>query len=131
MSGLNISCADIHAGDQAGTAFERVLSELPDISNETRQQLMSGFDEGEHTLIDSADAANLIPSLRIYRDQLIAEIGHDDALLEMGREERSGVCSIKLKWGEGRGSRLYCAANLLAACERSVSAQQPVLICLG
>jgi hypothetical protein len=131
MSGLNISCGDIRAGDQAGTAFERVLSELPGISNETRQQLMSGFDEGEQTLIDPADAASLIPSLRLYRDQLIAEIGHDDALQEMAREERTGICSIKLKWGEGRGSRLYCTINLLAACERSVSAQQPVLICLG
>jgi hypothetical protein len=131
MSGLNISCGDFHAGDKAGTAFERVLSELPDVASELQQHILSGFDHAEHILIEPANAAQLIPSLRRYRKQLITEIGHDNPLQEMSREEKTGVCSIKLKWGEGRGSRLYCAINLLAACEKSAIAQQPVLVCLA
>lgn len=128
MSGLNISCGDFHAGDKAGTAFERVLSELPEIPQQTRQKILSGFDTGEHTLIDPDDAAALMPALIAYRDRLIGEIGHADWLQEMEREERSGVCSIKLKWGEGRGSRLYCAVSLLEACERSALTRQQVLV---
>jgi hypothetical protein len=131
MSGLYISCGDFRAGDQAGTAFERVLGELPEIPPQARQKILSGFDVGEHTLIDPDDAAALVPSLTAYRDRLVMEIGHADWLQEMESEERSGVCSIKLKWGEGRGSRLYCAVSLLAACERSALTRQPVLICLA
>lgn len=130
MSGLNISCGDFHAGDKAGTAFERVLSELPDVPSELQQRILSGFDHADHILIEPTNAAQLIPSLRRYRNQLIAEIGHDDPLQEMSREEKTGICSIKLKWGDGRGSRLYCAINLLAACEKSALTQQPVLVCL-
>jgi len=130
MSGLNISCGDFHAGDKAGTAFERVLSELPDVPQDIKQNILSGFDHGDHTLIQASDAAQLIPPLRLYKDQLIAEIGHANWHQEMDREERTGVCSIKLKWGEGRGSRLYCTTSLLTACEHSALTQNPVLVCL-
>jgi len=33
-----------------------------------------------------------------------------------------------LKWGEGRGWHLYCAKNLLAACEHSVVTEEPVVV---
>ena len=130
MSGLNISCGDFHADDKAGSAFERVLNELPRLADETRVRILAGFDEGEFTLIAPDVAKGLIPQLRDYRASLISEIGHSDFLREMSREESSGICSVKLKWGEGRGRRLYCVTNLLAACEHSSASLQPVAVSL-
>ncbi len=128
MSGLNISCGEFQADEKSGFPFERVLSALPGISGETREQILAGFDDGESTLIAPELAIELIPQLRDYRDALVSEIGHSDFLQEMNREEASGVCSVKLKWGEGRGWRLYCAVNLLAACEHSALSRQPVVV---
>jgi len=128
MSGLNISCGDFQADDKSGSAFERVLRDLPEISDASRQEILAGFDEQDFTLIAPDMALKLIPQLRSYRDLLVTEIGHGDFLREMAREESVGICSVKLKWGEGRGARLYCAINLLAACERSAASLEPVAI---
>jgi len=130
MSGLNISCGAFQAGEKSGTAIERVLRELRELSDESRDEILAGFDEGEFTLIPPDIATELVPRIRNYRDALISEIGHDDFLREMTREENLGICSVKLKWGEGRGWRLYCAVNLLAACEHSAVSREPVAICL-
>jgi hypothetical protein len=130
MSGLNISCGNFSSEDKAGTPFERVIDELSDIPQEIKKNILSGFDTDEHTFIDPEDAKLLIPPLRAYRNHLVAEIGHDDWMREIDREERTGVCSVKLKWGEGRGWRLYCTVNLLAACQESARTRQPVLVCL-
>jgi hypothetical protein len=130
MSGLNISCGEFQADEKSGTAFERVLGELPGVSGDTRQAILAGFNDGEFTLITPDVAIELISQLRDYCDSLVSEIGHGDFLREMNREERSGICSVKLKWGDGRGWRLYCATNLLAACEHSAISHQPVAICL-
>lgn len=130
MSGLNISCGEFQADEKSGSAFERVLRELPEFSDAARQEIFAGFDEGEFTLIAPHVAIELIPQLRAYRDSLVSEIGHGDFLREMAREESVGTCSVKLKWGEGRGWRLYCAINLLAACEHSAVSLEPVAVCL-
>jgi hypothetical protein len=131
MSGLNISCGSFSSGDKAGTPFERVIDELSGVAQEIKKRVLSGFDTDEHTLIGPEDAELLIQPLLAYRNRLVAEIGHDDWMREIDREERTGVCSIKLKWGEGRGWRLYCAVNLLAACQESAKTGQPVLVCLA
>jgi hypothetical protein len=131
MSGLNISCGKCFADDKAGSAFERVLEDLPNVSDDTKRDILSGFDNNEHTTIGSDIAVHLIDSLRRYRDQLVSEIGHGDWLKEMDREQETGANPVELKWGEGRGWRLYCAVNLLAACEHSSVSQEPVVVCLG
>lgn len=130
MSGLNISCGAFQADDKSGTAIERVLRDLPGFPEKSRNEILAGFDDGNSTLIAPNVAAELVQRLRGYRDALIAEIGHGDFLREMNREENLGVCSVKLKWGEGRGARLYCAVNLLAACEYSSVSHEPVAIYL-
>lgn len=130
MSGLNISCGEFQADEKSGSAFERVLRDLPEISDASRQEILSGFDEGEFVLIALDAAIELIPQLRAYRDSLVSEIGHSDFLREMEREESVGIFSVKLKWGEGRGWRLYCAVNLLAACEHSAVSFEPVAVSL-
>jgi hypothetical protein len=130
MSGLNISCGEFRADEKSGSAFERVLCELPGISDASRQEILAGFDEAEFILIAWDVAIKLIPQLRDYRDSLVSEIGHSDFLREIDREESAGICSVKLKWGEGRGWRLYCAINLLAACEHSAVSLEPVAVCL-
>jgi len=128
MSGLSISCGEFRADDKSGSAFERVLKDLPHLPDEARQAILAGFDDGEFTRIATDVAAALIPHLRAYQDSLIAEIGHSDSLREIEREERTGICSVKLKWGEGRGWRLYCTTSLLAACEHSAKSRQPVTV---
>jgi hypothetical protein len=130
MSGLNISCGEFQADEKSGSAFERVLRDLPEISDASRMEILAGFDEGEFILIAPDVAIELIPQLREYRDSLVSEIGHSDFLREMDREESVGICSVKLKWGEGRGWRLYCAVNLLAACEHSSVSLEPVVVCI-
>ncbi len=131
MSGLNISCGDFVADEKSGTALERVLSDLKGLPDVDRQRILAGFDNEEFTLIAPDLANRLIAPLRDYRDALVAEIGHADFLREMEREERSGMCSVKLKWGEGRGWRLYCTVNLLAACEHAAASHLPVAVSLG
>ncbi|WP_017461002.1 hypothetical protein [Dyella ginsengisoli] len=131
MSGLNISCGDFLADDKSGSAFERVLIDLPRIDGAIKHQILSSFDSAEYTVIEATLAKDLVSSIRAYRDQLVLEIGHDDYLKEMEREEQTGADPIKLKWGEGRGWRLYCSNNLLAACEQSAATQEPVVVCLG
>lgn len=131
MSGLHISCGDFQAEEKSGSAIERVLRDLPEFSDTFRQEILAGFDEGESTLIRSEVAVALIPRLRAYRDSLISEIGHSDFLREMNREDQLGIPPVKLKWGEGRGWRLYCAINLLAACEHSAVSLEPVSVSLG
>jgi hypothetical protein len=131
MSCLNISCGSFSSEDKAGTPFQRVIDELREVPEGTRKNILSGFDTNEYTVIDPEDANVLIPSLLAYREKLIADIGHGDCLREIEREEKTGVCSIKLKWGEGRGWRLYCTVSLLAACQESGRTRQPVLVSLG
>ncbi|MCC4589953.1 hypothetical protein LL974_02260 [Xanthomonas campestris pv. cannae] len=58
-----------------------------------------------------------MPTLRAYRDQLVADIGHDGTFRKKRREDETGADPVVLKWGEGLAWRLYCAKNLLAACE--------------
>ncbi len=130
MSGLNISCGGFLADEKSGSAFERVLLDLSGIEDGVKQQLLSGFDNQEYVLIEAVCAADLVPSIRAYRDKLIMEIGHSDYQREMAQEEQTGSDPVKLKWGEGRGWRLYCAINLLAACEISVETKEPVVVCL-
>lgn len=131
MSGLNISCGSFSSEDNAGTPFERVIDELSGVPVKIKKNILSGFDTDEYTFIDPEDAELLIPALLGYRSFLMAEIGHDNWMREIDREESTGVCSIKLKWGEGRGWRLYCAVNLLAACQESAKTRQPVLVSLA
>jgi hypothetical protein len=130
MSGLNISCGEFRADEKSGSSFERVLFELTAISDGTQREILAGFDEAEFTQIATDVAIRLIPHLRDYRDARVLEIGHCDFLTEMDREERSGASSVKLKWGEGRGWRLYCAINLLAACEHLERSHEPVIVCI-
>ncbi|WP_028102026.1 hypothetical protein [Pseudoduganella violaceinigra] len=130
MSGLNISCGDFRADEKSGSPLERVLRDLPGLTDEIRQEILAGFDAGEYTQVAPAIAIGIIPQLRAYRESLVSEIGHSDHLREMAREENAGACSVKLKWGEGRGWRLYCAVNLLAACEHAAVTHEPVLVSL-
>jgi hypothetical protein len=131
MGGLNINCGEFFADDKSGSAFERVLSDLLGFDDEVKQEILSGFDDNEYTLIEPSYAAQMISPLKVYRDALIRDIGHSDFHKEIDREQSNGGDPVKLKWGEGRGWRLYCAINLLAACEHSLRHQQPVAICLG
>ncbi|WNH44952.1 hypothetical protein [Xanthomonas hawaiiensis] len=62
---------------------------------------------------------------------MVADIGHDDHLQETRREDETGPDPAALKWGEGRGWRLYCAKNLLAACEHSAVIDEPVVVSVG
>ncbi|MGZ5857342.1 MAG: hypothetical protein ACXWJK_08900 [Burkholderiaceae bacterium] len=130
MAGLNISCGDFQADEKSGSAFERVLLDLPGIDDGVKQQILSGFDNEEYVLIEAVGAAELVSSIRAYLDNLVMEIGHSDYRAEMEREEQAGADPVKLKWGEGRGWRLYCAINLLRACENSAETQEPVVVCL-
>jgi hypothetical protein len=131
MSGLNISCGNYRADDKSGSAFERVISDLPGVADELKHQILAGFEDGEYVVIDAALAASLVPAICSYRDSLVGEIGHADYLREMEREEREARATpVELKWGEGRGWRLYCSINLQAACERAADTQEPVVVCL-
>jgi len=130
MSGLNISCGDYRGDDKSGSAFERVLMDLPDIDDGLKHEILSGFESNEFAIIETAHAKELVSSIRAYRDQLISEIGHADCFKEMEREELAGADPVKLKWGEGRGWRLYCVNDLLVACERSATTRDPVVVCL-
>lgn len=131
MSGLNISCGEFLAEDKSGSAFERVLLDLLGVPEDMKQDILSGFEEQEYVLIEPSRAAALIQSLEAYQSQMVAQIGHSDWWVETQREEENGGDPVKLKWGEGRGWRLYCSANLLAACRTSVQGGEPVVVCLG
>ena len=131
MGGLNISCGEYLADDKAGSAFERVLSELPNVDSGLKRVILSGFDDQEFTVIESEVASQLIEPLKAYRQEIEGLIGHDDWAMETAREEASGSDPLKLKWGEGRGWRMYCAVNLLRACEVSEASGEPVVVCLG
>lgn len=130
MGGLNISCGSFQADDKSGSAFESVLLELPDVPAGMKRDILSGFDNEEYVLIDPGHAASLIQPLEAYQKQLIAQIGHSDWMVEAQREEQNGGDPVKLKWGEGRGWRLYCTTNLLAACRESAESTAPVVVCL-
>ena len=131
MGGLNISCGEFMADDKSGSAFERVVLDLVGVPNEMKRDILSGFEEQEFVLIEPKCAAAIIEPLEGYRSQMVAQIGHSDWLAETQREEESGGDPVKLKWGEGRGWRLYCSVNLLAACRASVQCGEPVAVCLG
>lgn len=131
MSGLNISCGEFVADDKSGSAFERVLLDLIGVPEDIKHDILSGFEEQEFVHIEPSCAAALIEPLETYRSQMVAQIGHSDWWAETQREEANGSDPVKLKWGEGRGWRLYCSVNLLAACRASVQGGEPVAVCLG
>ena len=131
MGGLNISCGNFLGEDKSGSAFEVVLSQLDGVDPFVKDKLLSGFNDEEYVLIETQISSLLVEPLRLYRDGLIKDIGHDDWLRETLLEESNGGNPTDLKWGEGRGWRLYCAENLLRACQHSAASEEPVVVCLG
>ncbi|MBB5943507.1 MULTISPECIES: hypothetical protein [unclassified Xanthomonas] len=88
MSGLNISCGDLVTDEKSGSALERVLEDLTDIEDAIKQQILSGLDEDDRVLIEPPVAKDFVPVLRAYRDQLVADIGHDDPFRNCGARTR-------------------------------------------
>ena len=130
MSGLNINCGNFPTDDKSGTAFEHVLKELLGLGEDLKNEILAGLDDGEFTLIQPEQAQLLIKPLTEYKHALVREIGHEDWLKETEREKASGADPVQLKWGHGRGWRLYCVRNLLGACHHSVKNDEPIAICL-
>jgi hypothetical protein len=130
VSGLNINCGDFPSDDKSGSAFEQVLKELHGLDEDLKNEILAGLDEGEFTLIQPEQAQLIIAPLTKFKASLVREIGHEDWAKETEREELAGADPVELKWGKGRGWKLYCARNLLGACHHSVSTSEPIAICL-
>jgi hypothetical protein len=130
MGGLHISCGSFSGEDKSGSAFEGVLGALQDAPAGFIADITAGFEDSEYVLIPADKAAVLLPLVVAFRERLVSEIGHDDWWKETLEEEKAGLKPVDAKWGAGRGWRLYCATDLIRACEVSSVEQEPVLVCL-
>jgi len=130
LSGLNISCGSFRGRDKSGSAFEAVLDALNGAPTGLIDNIKSGFDDNEYVLIPEEQANLLLPLLIAYRKRLVADIGHDDWTKEAAAEDARGIDFVKAKWGEGRGWRLYCATDLICACETSLVEHETIAVVL-
>lgn len=128
MSGGNINCGSFQGEDKSGSAFEGVLNDITHLNGQLIEDIRAGLEEAEYVLISEQQAELLVPMLRKYRDQLISKIGHDNWAREVQAEEEAGMDPVTGKWGESCGWRLYCANNLIKACEASAADHEPICV---
>ncbi|MRH00694.1 hypothetical protein GIY21_10365 [Xanthomonas sontii] len=67
-----------------------MLENLPGVEDDIKQQILSGLDEHGGVLTEPTAAKDFVPTLRVYRGQLVA-VGHDDHLQEMRRQDEIGA----------------------------------------
>ena|SRR6266849_3688780 len=129
MAGGYIHCGTFSGSDKSGSALEGVLNSLPDEAGHIRQAIEAQLDDKQQfALIPEQQASQLLPLLLSYREQLVLQIGHEDWKRETETEERAGLDSIELKWRSGRGWKLYCATDLIGACNASLAQHEPIWI---
>lgn len=127
MAGGNIGCGSFQGQDKSGSALEAVLDALAPQADEWVTAAKQQLDTADYVLIDVDHAAGLLPFLKAYHTQLIADIGHDDWARAV-RDEEAALGPTAAKWGVGKGWRLYCVVDLISACELAAMEQQPVCI---
>jgi hypothetical protein len=128
MAGGNISCGSFQGEDKSGSAFEGVLNDITHLDGSLIEDIRSGLEEAEYVLISEQQAELLLPMLLKYRDQLISQIGHENWGREVQTEEEAGMDPVAGKWGESRGWRLYCANNLIKACQASADENESICV---
>ncbi len=128
MAGGNIHCGSFKAGDKSGSAFEGVIKDIRNKIEEIAEDIDQQLDENEYVLLSKDQAETLLVPLEEYINSLVAEIGHESWNLEIENEEKAGMDPVEGKWGLSRGWRLYCAEDLLGACQTSLSENEPVCI---
>ena len=132
MSGGEIYCGSFSGEDKSASAFEGVLKDMARLrlAPDTVGQLQALLDSGEemHIEIPAPLAEELFPALLEYRQALVADIGHNDWMREAESEDDAGMDGIEAKWGASRGWRLYCATDLVRACEVSTAENEPIYL---
>ena len=128
MAGGEITCGSFQGQDKSGSAVEGVLLAVLPQNEPVVSAILSALDEQDYVLIEEQVAKILLPVLRKYREQLVSEIGHDSWATELAVEEVAGMDPARGKWGESSGWRLYCVADLIQACETSLTEHQPICI---
>ena len=128
MAGGNIHCGPFEAGDKSGSAFECVLNDLRTQIVEIAEDISLQLEENDYVLLSPVQAGKLVDPLKKYIDHLVAEIGHENWSQEIENEEKAGLDPVEGKWGKSRGWRLYCAKDLLGACQTSLIENEPVCI---
>jgi len=127
MAGGIIICGTFQSADKSGSALEAVLDALPLQAHELVENVKQQLDTADFVLIDVEQAKSLLPFLRVYQAQLIAEIRHDD-WAQATQEEEFSLETVAAKWGSGKGWRLYCVRDLVGACENALVEMEPVCI---
>ncbi len=135
MGGGYISCGDFLGDDKSGAPIggilEDLVSNLADTQNSAiATELLEQLDsETDHILIEPGHASKLLPDfkhLQTYYKTLFPDL--DNWWLIFEREVQQGMDNVAGKWGESIGWKIYCLADLIPACEISISTNEPVVI---
>jgi hypothetical protein len=135
MGGGYISCGNFSGDDKSGSPITGILEDLTSNLADTQNsamatKLLEQLDsETDHILIEPDQATKLLPDFKCLQTHYKSHYPDlDDWWLIFERETQQGLDNIAGKWGESIGWKIYCLADLIPACEISISTGEPITI---